>query len=341
MNRPGKLENNKPQRSRGTAVLTALKKGLRADLVDSVNCNAAGCSFWRRLRRRLCWRNSRIRLHDTWYCAPQCFELALLQHLRREVLPSRERFVQSPEKGERSQKSLEKARASTITSPPHRIPLGLLLLSRGQLNNAQLRAALALQQAEGGHIGECLETLGFVNESQVTAALAAQWSCPVWPATSAPLSECAYLLPITLLRAFQIYPLRFVVPTRTFYLAFSERLDHSILYAIAQMLQCRTEPCVMRSSILRSLLAGIEHIPRCADVLFESPEDHAEIARITCAYVLKLGAQQVRLATCRNYVWARLSSGNDTANLVFHLPADALRGAKTASWMPGALRDAG
>ncbi len=201
----------------------------------------------------------------------------------------------------------------------HRIPLGLLLLSRGQLHNAQLRLALDRQQSEGGRIGEWLERLGFATELQITAALAAQWSCPVWPAAEAPVSECVRLLPLTLLRAFHICPVRFVSATRTFYLAFSDRLDHSILYAIAQVLQCRTEPCVMRQTVLREFLTGMERIPNCADMLFENPDGYEEIARITCAYVLKLGAQRVRIAACRDYVWARLTAGGDVVNLLFHL----------------------
>ena len=62
----------------------------------------------------------------------------------------------------------------------HRVPLGLLLLSRQQLTAAQLRTALEAQRAAGqGKIGEWLRQLGFVTELQVTAALARQWSCPV------------------------------------------------------------------------------------------------------------------------------------------------------------------
>jgi len=292
-------------------------------------CQQAGCSHWRRIWRHLCWRNSRIRLQEAWYCAPQCFELALRRNLEQAVIPATRfgaRALNDDPDPQWRARTRSVVSASIESAPNHRIPLGLLLLSRGQLNNAQLRIALARQQSEGGRLGKCLERLGFTDESQITAALAVQWSCPVWPATEAPVLECARMLPLTLLRAFNIYPLRFVAATRTFYLAFSDRLDHSVLYAIAQMLQCRTEPCVMRQSVLCDFLAGIERLSDCADMLFERPEGYEEIARITSAYVLKLGAQQVRIANCRNYLWARLITGRDVANLLFHFPLDGGHG---------------
>jgi len=61
----------------------------------------------------------------------------------------------------------------------HRVPLGLLLLSRQQMTAAQLRTALERQRASGeGRIGDWLRRWVLPSELQITAAVARQWRVP-------------------------------------------------------------------------------------------------------------------------------------------------------------------
>ena len=135
---------------------------------------------------------------------------------------------------------------------PHRVPLGLLLLSRQQVTIAQLRTVLDHQRAAGhGKIGEWLQDFGFVTEQQVVAALARQWSCPVWradcsPPGSIPLPE----IPVLLLESFRMIPVSFVPATLTLHVAFAGGIAYSMLYAIEQMLGCHTEPCLVSPTVL-------------------------------------------------------------------------------------------
>jgi hypothetical protein len=114
-------------------------------------------SAWRRYRRK----SRAVMIHGLRYCLDDCMERALgdaVQRLRSVA-----------------QRALA----------PHRVPLGLVLLSRQQLTAEQLRAALTAQRIAGrGRIGEWLQALGFASEQQVTAALARQWSCPVLRSSS-------------------------------------------------------------------------------------------------------------------------------------------------------------
>src|SRR5215813_2532658 len=90
-----------------------------------------------------------IHLQGAWYCSPQCFEAAARRHFMR-------------------------AAVAVLPTPraQHRIPLGLLMLSRGELDNRQLRSALQAQHDDGcGLIGAWLEKLGFATEQQITTAL--------------------------------------------------------------------------------------------------------------------------------------------------------------------------
>ncbi len=261
------------------------------------DCGEEECSLRRRLWRRLQWWNSTIELQGTRYCAPQCFEQALCQCF----------LGISP-------------RTASAARPQHRIPLGLLMLSRGQLTNQQLRAALEAQHGSGRRLGECLERMGFATEQQVTTALGLQWACPVLTLSENPDWSCAELLPFRLIESFRMLPIQFVKATHTFYLAFSDGIDYSALYAIEQMLSCRTEACLVSRSAMERGLEQIGHARRAGDFLFEGWRQAREMARITCGHVLKLGASQVRVVGCAGLVWVRLAAGRDTAHLLFRQP---------------------
>jgi hypothetical protein len=251
--------------------------------------------MWRRFR----WRHGTIRLHGSVYCAPTCFESATRRHFVRLC-------------------------AAVLSAPParHRVPLGLLMISRGQLTNPQLRSALEAQRAQGGHrLGEWLEKLGFATEQQVTAALARQWACPVLAPTAKCEPSCLRLLPFHLLENSRMWPVQFVSSTRTFHLAFCDGIDYAALYAIEQMLDCRTQPCLTTRSTVAQLLQHRGYERGTADMLFEGWREPSDLARITCGYVLKLGAEDVRLAGCGSFIWARLSTGLDVANLLFQRPS--------------------
>ncbi len=265
-------------------------------------CDDQECSSTRLMWRRIWSRHSWIRLQGSRYCAAECFE--------RAAAPC-----------------FERARTSTVSAKPvqHRIPLGLLLLSRGRLTNSQLRTALEAQRTHGrGRIGEWLQSLGFATEHQITVALGIQWSCPVLQSTAIAEPNCARMLPLRLLQNFRMLPIQFVASTRVFYLAFSDGLDYTALYAVEQMLHCRTEACLTNRSTLERGLERIAHEPRQGDLHFEGWRGAAEMAHITCDYVLKLGAEEVQVAACGEYIWVRLETGSDSSNLLFRCPNSAL-----------------
>jgi hypothetical protein len=265
------------------------------------HCQEPDCSLVRRTWRHIRWWNARIRLHDCSYCAPQCFEKAAHEFFLR-------------------------ASRSAVAPQPirHRIPLGLLMLSRGQLTNQQLRSALDAQQKTGQHrLGEWLEKLGFATEQQVTAALGVQWSCPVLVPRIVNDGDCARLLPFRLLETFRMAPVQFVRSTRIFFIAFCDGIDYTALYAIEQMLNCRTEACLISRSAMDDALERIGHESRPGELLFESWRDAAEMARITCGYLLKLGADQARIVACGEYIWVALEAGRDIQHLLFRRPVAA------------------
>ena len=265
-------------------------------------CNDSSCggrgTWW-----QLYWRKAGVRLNRQWYCSPQCFERA-----------ARQSFV--------------RALANSASSRPvrHRVPLGLLMLSRGQLTNRQLRLALDAQRNGGrGRIGHWLQQLGFATEQQVTAALGMQWSCPIFAQPEPGDFTCLGLLPFPLMESFRMLPIHFVAATQSLYLAFCEGIEYAALCAIEHILGCHTEACLVGDSVLNAGLQRFEPARRRGELVFESCRQAAEMARIACSYALKLGAGEVRLAPCGPFMWVRLEHTEGHTDLLFRTHPAGLR----------------
>lgn len=254
-------------------------------------------SVWRRLRRS----PPRILLEGVLYCLDDCLERVLSDALPRPH-PVRPR-----------------------PAGHHRMPLGLLLLSRQQLTAEQLRAALAAQRDAGyGKIGEWLQKLGFASEQQVTAALARQWSCPILRADSLGSSPGRIpQIPAALLEFFFMVPVAYVEATSTLHMAFADGVDYGVLYALEQMLACHTEPCLAPPSLLRKRLQTWSEQRGESEMLFERVADVAEFARIVRSYSARVAASELRLAACGPYIWVRLLSvGRRPLDLLLRSPRE-------------------
>jgi len=259
------------------------------------HCDQRDCArrrkIWRALRRpsrTILWQGAR-------YCLESCLERALTERL---ALPGG---------------------GLPPTAAPHRIPLGLLLLSRRQLTADQLRVALATQRSAGrGRIGEWLQTLGFASEQQITAAVARQWSRPLLRANSFLPSRIASRtssrgpqIPHTLLEDFGLVPVDYVESTGTLHVAFSQGIDYGVLYAIEQIAGCRTEPCMAAPSFVRQNLQSRSRRREENETVFDHVASAAEFSRIVASYcarlaVSEIGLASIRLASAGPQIWVRL-----------------------------------
>jgi hypothetical protein len=244
-------------------------------------------SRWQRMHRRA----SGVRLHGRRYCGTDCLRQALFEIIG-QTRPA--------------------PRRAAITS--HRVPLGLLLVSRQQLSAEQLRSALEAQRnAGGGRIGEWLQQLGFATELDITAALARQWGCPLLRGCAADLlADHCPAIPLPLLESFQMLPVEFGESNRRLLVAFSGGVDHTALYAIERMLGYHTEPCLVTASRLRQGLQTLAGIRVSDDVVFDGVED-SECAHIIGSYAAKLAARDIRLARCGKHFWVRLERAEGRA----------------------------
>ena len=259
---------------------------------ERLSCRAPNCRG-RKPWARIMDGNGSACLHGRRYCFPGCFG----QELQRRVNELRLLSAQKPR-------------------PRHRVPLGLVLLSRGELDDDQLRRALEAQRRDGsGRIGEWLQRLGFVHEHQITAALGFQWSCPVLRTLPEQAANCS--VPFHLLRRFRMSPVHFNASARKLHLAFAADIEYRALLAIEQMLDCEAEPCLADASAVQNWLESNEEQAGGADPVFENVRSPEEISRILVSYATKLCADDARVTACGEYIWARIQSGDDATNLLF------------------------
>jgi hypothetical protein len=259
-------------------------------------CENAACR-----QRRIFWpawlrKVEGIRLQGQWYCSPECFEDAAQSALFRLL----------PGTGEGHKRH-------------HRIPIGLLLLSRGTIDDAQLKQALLLQRQKGsGKIGKFLQEIRAATEQDITEGLAAQWGCPIYPlGKGSEFLQCASLLPLALLEAGRMLPVNYLRSQKTLFIAFVEGVDRTALYAVEQMLHLRTVPCIVSESDLSGALESFRLVARAPTVVFESSNEPLEMARTTRSYACQVGAKEVWVARSGRFIWIRMENEQEYKDILF------------------------
>lgn len=255
-------------------------------------------------RRRGVWRtllldpSPGVLLHHQWLCSPECF-VQVLEELLSPLIEST--------------RANREARA-------HRFPLGLLMHSLGLISKESLQAALQAQREAGqGRVGDWLRRQGAVTEPQVTQALAAQWALPIYPLEKGEGNlNWAHLLPFALLDSFHMLPVHCTPALGLLHIAFSGRVDYTALYAIEQMLEYRTEPCLALESSIEKALARLHQERSPADIPIEGPMEPSIISCETLQQALKFGPQEVRVVGCADNIWVRLRAPDRVRDLLFH-----------------------
>jgi hypothetical protein len=251
------------------------------------NSNCRKTSFSNALRR--C--DSYLLNRKDWFCSATCLESALAFRLE-SLTPGN-------------------TRALALS----RMPLGLLLLGQGVIRDDELRSAIALHKRTGRRIGACLCSMGATTESDVASALSKQWACALFPVHSIQRG-CASLIPAAILRRHEMLPVHFTAASRTLYIAFAHGIDYAALYAIEQMLECHTEPCIIPD---RVILEGIE--TRCTasenERTLRYPASALEVAHIAVSYAKQCGADELNYVSVGQDLWARVAGQRAFMDITF------------------------
>lgn len=265
-----------------------------------MECENPECPHRNSLRRRLLRSASEgVLLQGRWYCCPDCFERAVTTEFT----------------------TLLKLRDEPL-SHLHRVPLGLLLLGRGVITDAQLKSALAIQrESRAGRLGRVLVNNGIVSAQEVSTALAAQWGCAVFPVERDLYRGCSQLLPFALIESSRLVPVHYHDGTQMLFVAFAEDIDHTALYSIEHQLGARTQACVITESAMEEAMEDIRTQSRPSEIVFETLWDPYEIARTVRDYSVALCAEELVLARPRRFLWVRLRGSGRSHDLLFRLPS--------------------
>jgi len=214
------------------------------------------------------------------------------------------------------------SRGKPVKARNSRVPVGLLLLSRGILTAEQLRSALDHQRRTGLNFGEVVQQLGFATPEQVTAAVAAQWACPVFSLGDRRL-ELQVRIPRQFLELYRMLPVHFVESERRLLIGFVSGIQHQVLYTIGYMTSCTVAPCFITArEYEQHLYSPSTSFLRDDELVFEQIVEIAEMARITTSYVVQLGAERVRMGKCRDYLWVRIWGRKREMDLLFRVRGD-------------------
>ncbi len=260
------------------------------------NCANANCKT-KSLLKTLRHRQRGLDVDGHWYCGPECFEQSVKGKIEQIMT-----FQGKP-----------------VRMRTSRVPLGLLLLQRGVLTSEQLKTALQEHRSTDLNFGDAVQQLGFATHDQVTAAVAAQWACPVFPLGDRRL-EVHVRVPRTFLELYRMLPVHYTESERRLLIGFVSGVQHQVLYTIGHMTSCTVAPCFITAREYELHL----HSPstpflRDDELVFDQIIESSEMARIAVNYVVQLGADCVRLGRCRDYLWTRIWGRKREMDLLFRM----------------------
>ena len=182
---------------------------------------------------------------------------------------------------------------------PQRVPmatrplrLSQSLVEAGRLKDRHLRAALDEQQGSGRRLGDILVRRGYIDDTEVARALAAQLRLPFAEGILIPEAEALGLVDASLARARAILPLS--VTDRVLRLAVSDPLDQDTLEELRFHSGRRVEPVVAAPSAIaegiRTAYEGelaelVNNLPVCDA---DSEDDRTLRAAAAAAPVVRL-----------------------------------------------------
>jgi len=248
------------------------------------------------LARAMAKRNTGISVADKWICGPDCFE-----EIAREKLSA-----------------IMSSRHAQEQPPKLRMPLGLVMVSRGDLTPEQLRLVLDEQQKRGSNVGDIAQRLGFATQEQVTAAVAAQWSCGVFPLRDRPLTPSVHV-PRRLLEVYGMLPVHYVETGRRLMVGFVTRVQYHILHTIEHITSCVATPCFITAGEYDQYLHSATFGERENEIVFDRVNGTVEMAKLARNYVNQIAAHQARFGICRDYLWMRIWGSRNEMDLLFHL----------------------
>jgi hypothetical protein len=264
----------------------------------TVPCTRDKCRRWL-TQRALEARHVGITQEGKWYCSYRCAAASVEEQITRLLRTPSRRSGNSP-----------------------RMPLGLMLVSRGYITEMDLKRASEELRRQGGELGDIMVQMGVTSERQVLATRAAQWGCPLFTPT-AESQHVAVKLPPTLLRRCNMVPLHYSATGRKLLMGFSDTIEYGALYAMEQVLGCKTHPCFITRAELATLLAVQEQHAASQEICFDGITTTTEMTRVLCNQGIAISADQLSITRSRGYVWGRFTAVDRSLDVLIRVGESA------------------
>jgi hypothetical protein len=125
-----------------------------------------------------------------------------------------------------------------------------------------------------------------------------------------------------MLRSFGMVPVHISHDRRILHIAFADKIEHRALFAIEQMIECKTEACLTTRGEVETALDRIEEQIPGSEQLFERVSDLEETTRIISSYASTMHASEIRVAFRGELLWARIVGNGLCGNLLFSRTAE-------------------
>jgi type IV pilus assembly protein PilB len=190
------------------------------------------------------------------------------------------------------------------------------------LTREQLDEAIGLQkQAQEGRLGEWLLRLGFVEEHQVTSALARQFGLPLINLrNSSANADAVRMIPGKVAKSSGFLPVGFDDEGNSIRVAVCAPVDFLSQQAIQRMVQKGIRVYVGDQSRIQQLL-GEWYIPEDLDLssvpTFSSVNELMEVGNEIVATAIENRAEDIRAELLQDFFWVRLDYASESHHYFF------------------------
>ncbi len=217
---------------------------------------------------------------------------------------------------------LEKSR--TIPRPK----LGTILMQTAFITRDQVNQAIKLQnEAQEGRIGEWLLRLGFVEEHQVTAALAQQFGLPLINLQNSEANtDAVRMIPGKVAKSSGLIPVGFDDSHAALRVAVSAPVNFHSQEAIRRMVRKGIVAYIGDQSAIERLLErwyGPEDLDLSNVPTFDSFEDLSEIANEMIGTAIESRAQDIQAELVQDFFWVRLDFPTESHHHFFRYRSHA------------------
>jgi hypothetical protein len=200
--------------------------------------------------------------------------------------------------------------------------LGTILMHTAFLTRDQLDEAIKLQnKAREGRIGEWLLRLGFVEEHQVTAALACQYGLPLINLkNSYARNDAVRMIPGKVAKCSGLIPVGFDDAEESIRVAVSAPVDFNCQEAIRRMVHKGIVPYIGDQSAIQRLLEQW-YEPEDLDLTnlptFSSLDELIAVGSSMVSIAIELRAQDIRAELVQEFFWLRMDFPSESHHHLF------------------------